>query len=84
MSITKRELVTRGELNKILTREIRKIADLEDAELECQYVLQEPDETGCNWTGAVLNPGSKGTPEYAVPYANSIVEGRRARYNIKD
>jgi hypothetical protein len=84
MPIPKRETVTRDELNAILTREIRQIEDLEDAKLTFQYVLREPDETGCNWTGAVLNPGSKGSPEYGTPYAHGIVERARARYNIRD
>lgn len=80
----RRQLVTREELNRILTREIRTITDLEDATLTFQYVLRELDETGCNWSGANLNPGSKGSPEYGAPYANKIVAEARACYNIKD
>jgi hypothetical protein len=57
MAIPNRELVTGDELNAILTREIREIEDLHDAKLTYQYLLREHDETGCNWSGAVLNPG---------------------------
>ncbi len=79
-----RQIVTREELNRYLTNEIRKIEDLEDARLEFQYVLQEPDEDGCNWSDAVLNPGSKGSPEYGAPYARVILQKARALFNVKE
>jgi hypothetical protein len=53
---TERQLVTRDELNAILTTEIRKFAELKDATLTAQYILEEPDETGCNWSGPHLPP----------------------------
>jgi len=79
-----RKIVTRDELDRFLTDEIRKIKDLEDARLSSQYLLQEPDEEGCNWTGAILNPGSKGSPEYATPHAYAIVQSARQRFNITE
>jgi hypothetical protein len=82
--IRKRQIVTPEELNHYLTREIRKIEDLEDARLQFQYVLRDPDEGGCNWSGAILSPGSKGSPEYGAPYARVIVQKARTLYNIKE
>jgi hypothetical protein len=83
VSKVERQLVTRDELNDILTREIQKVTDLEDATLKAQYITAEPDEAGCNWSGALLNPGSKGSVNYAAPYVNRIIRDARARYNIK-
>jgi predicted nucleic acid-binding protein len=79
-----RQIVAPDELNRFLTEEIRKIEDLEDARLTFQYLLREPDETGCNWTGAILNPGSKGSPEYGAPHANAIVEKAGQRFNVSE
>jgi predicted nucleic acid-binding protein len=77
-----RRVISPDELNRFLTEEIRKVEDLEDARLTFQYELREPDETGCNWDGAVLNPGSRGSPEYGVPHANAIVQKARQRFNV--
>jgi hypothetical protein len=81
---TKRQVITPDELNRFLTEEIRKVEDLEDARLTFQYEIREPDETGCNWAGAVLNPGSRGSPEYGAPYANAIVQKARQRFNVAE
>ena len=77
-----RRVITPDELNRFLTDEIRKVEDLEDARLTFQHELREPDESGCNWDGAVLNPGSRGSPEYGVPHANAIVQKARRRFNV--
>jgi hypothetical protein len=78
-----RALVTQEALNKYITQEIRKIEDLEDARLTVQYLLQEPDEDGCNWSGGILNPGSKGSARYGAPHATLVIERARALYNVK-
>ena len=83
MSIPRRQAVTLAALNDILTREIQKIEDLEDATLKCQHILAEPDDKGCNWSGPLLNPGSKGSFEYADPHVRRIIVSARARYNVK-
>lgn len=79
-----REIITAKELNQYLTEQIRKIEDLKDAKLTFQYRLREPDETGCNWSGAVLRPGSRGSAEYGAPHALRIVERTRAMFNLAD
>ncbi|HEY4341606.1 MAG TPA: hypothetical protein VGM97_16795, partial [Steroidobacteraceae bacterium] len=69
-----RAVVTPEAINKYLTQEIRKFEDLEDARLTLQYLLQEPDQEGCNWSGGVLNPGSKGSARYGAPHAKLVIE----------
>jgi hypothetical protein len=80
---TERKLVTRDELNDILTREIRQINELKDATLTANYILEEPDSTGCNWSGPHLVPGSSASFDYAAPHVQRIIASARSRYNIR-
>ena len=75
-----RRLVTRAELNRILTREARKIEGLEDATLRVQYLYREPDEMGSNWSpDVVLNSGRNGLPAGIGPSVAGIVQAARLR-----
>jgi len=80
-----RKLVTRAELNRILTREARKIEGYEDATLRVQYVYRDPDESGCNWSPDVMfNAGKNGLIADSVSSIGPIVRDARARYNIQE
>jgi hypothetical protein len=81
--MSQRKLLSQNELNAHLTREIRKVEDLEDATLRMTYVLRAPDESGCNWSSDYhLNVGSKGSVPYAQPHAKAIIDAARATYNV--
>jgi hypothetical protein len=85
MSHPFRKFVSRAELNRVLTTEIHKHEDLEDATLHAGPRLASPDANGCNWSSQFnLNVGSKGSPEYGRLIAIGIVEDARARCNISD
>ncbi len=78
-----RKLVTRDQLSEILTKQLQATEDLEDATVCVAYVYAEPDDNGVNWSPDVhVNPGSKGSKEYALPHLRRIVQDARALYLV--
>lgn len=80
-----RTVLPRAEINRWMTEQLRSIADCAGSELKVGYRLQEPDETGCNWTSATpgfVTPGPDITSSAVVPIANEIVDRARALFNL--
>lgn len=79
-----RRIVSRAELNQILTRKIRQVEGYENAKLSLQYIFQEPDDEGCNWSSDVIfSPGSAGMGADALAQVGRIVRSVRQQYNVK-
>jgi XRE family transcriptional regulator, regulator of sulfur utilization len=80
-----RRVVSRAELNQILTRKIRQIKGYEDTKLAMKYVYPEPDDEGCNWSSDVtFNSGSAGMSPDATAQVGRIVRAVRQQYNVKE
>jgi transcriptional regulator with XRE-family HTH domain len=80
-----RRIVSRAELNRILTRKIRQIEGYEKANLAVRYLYREPDEDGCNWSSEVtFDPGSAGLGPEAAAQVGRAVRAVRQEYNVKE
>ncbi|MEI7430308.1 MAG: hypothetical protein WCL27_07610 [Betaproteobacteria bacterium] len=84
MSDKIRKTITRAELNAWLTQDIRKIEDCIDAKLEVQYLLAEPDENGCNWSGLIATPGKSITAEQIVQIAAMVGHKASTLFNLAE
>jgi hypothetical protein len=77
-----REIIDSNELNKWLTDELQKVEDCQGSILTFQYRLQTPDENGCNWSGAVVQPGPMTSAASISVAANEIVAMARSVFNL--
>lgn len=79
-----RELLTFAELSGWLTAELQKAEDAAGSSIAVQYVLQEPDQDGCNWSDSVnLRVGPSASKEALAPYVARLIHDARARFNAK-
>ncbi|MBK9520512.1 MAG: hypothetical protein IPO13_02630 [Rhodocyclaceae bacterium] len=78
-----RELVTLSELSDRLTTELQKAEDAAGSKITVQYMLREPDATGCNWSDSVvLQVGPNASKESLAPYVAQLVQHARQRFNV--
>jgi hypothetical protein len=79
-----RELVTLSELSARLTDELQKVSDAAGSAIFVRYMLQEPDEEGCNWSDSViLKIGSGVSREVLTPYVTQLMQDARKRFNVE-
>jgi hypothetical protein len=78
-----RTIVSRDELNKILTEELQAHSDCEGTKVTVLYDLAEPDDKGCNWSADVsLRLGDGVDKEHASLLAAAIVQKNRLLFNL--
>jgi hypothetical protein len=78
-----RAIVSREELNKILTEELQCHEGCEGTKVTVLYDLAEPDDKGCNWSADVtLRLGNGVDKEHASLLAAAIVEKNRLLFNL--
>ncbi|MEN8258353.1 MAG: hypothetical protein ABFS09_10880 [Thermodesulfobacteriota bacterium] len=77
-----RTLVTENELLAYLNKELEKAGHHEQCCFDYIIRLKIDDRTGCNWAYADMK--CSGSQENACPpYAEKIVAGARAQFNLK-
>lgn len=74
-----RVLLTRENLNGILTTKLRQLDGYSDSKLSIQYTLQEPDDKGCNWSESLVLIGEN---KITLQVLN-IIFNVRTKYNVK-
>lgn len=77
-----RKIVSRAELNDWLTNELCKVEDCEGSSLSVKYLLAEPDDEGCNWSGLSGRPGPHTSGEHMQPIMADIAGRARALFNL--
>jgi len=78
-----RQIVSEGELLRILNTELHKLPDSRDYRFEGITRLSEPDEMGCNWWSPTLR--ASGSPvSIMLDDANRITTEARQKYNLED
>ena len=78
-----RKIVSREELNQILTDELASCEDCEGTKVTVLYDLAEPDDRGCNWSADVsLRLGNGVDKEHASLLAGAIVQKNRLLFNL--
>lgn len=78
-----RKLISREDLNKILTEELQSHEGCEGTKVIVFYDLAEPDDKGCNWSADVtLRLGNGVDKEHASLLAAAIVEKNRLLFNL--
>jgi hypothetical protein len=78
-----RKIVSRDELNEILTEELGSCEGCEGTKVTVLYDLAEPDDMGCNWSADVsLRLGNGVDKEHASLLATAIVQKNRLLFNL--
>ena len=79
-----REIVSAGELIKILNKELAKYP--EDAACEftmIDFKLSNPDDTGCNWHSAEVVICDDRVPQRIIEQVTArIISAARKKYNV--
>jgi hypothetical protein len=80
-----RTLNSAAAINTWMTHKLVCVDDCRGSVLNLKYPLQQPDETGCNWSADFhLAPGPDTNLEHAMPIAKRIVDEARAQFNLPD
>lgn len=84
--MAERELVSRERLVEIMNGELAKHGACEDCQIADHILpLQEPGETGCNWSDNVILRCSGRSITYACCRAVvGVVEAARRHYNLAE
>jgi hypothetical protein len=78
-----RKTLTRNELNDWMTQELAKHDDCAGSALKVQYLLQTPDDSGCNWSGDCnLSIGPNTDAQHISPIATAIVAQAQSQFNL--
>jgi hypothetical protein len=78
-----RQRVTDTELLRLLTDQIRLYDGCENVSVIEVTRLSAPDETGCNWSSAiVLHPAGVSPTVYSLAYA-AVIAQARAMWNLE-
>jgi hypothetical protein len=78
-----RKIVSREEVNAWMTQELTNHEDCAGSTLNVQYMLQAPDESGCNWSGDCnLSTGPGTDARHIAPIAAAIVARAQAKFNL--
>lgn len=79
-----RELLTLAKLSDWLTAELQRAEGAAGSSIAVQYMLQEPDQDGCNWSDSViLKVGMSASKETLAPYVVQLIQDARKRFNVK-
>jgi hypothetical protein len=78
-----RSVISREELQKWLTTEIRKFEGCEECSFGGIMPLRQPDEFGCNWSDDIILRMTGVPPEIYRPAFKSIVAEARRKFNIE-
>lgn len=78
-----RKLMSKFEVNEILTSRLRAFDDCADCSVAVRYTYPEPDEQGCNWSPDVtIRMGAKASEETVTNIVSKLVEDLRKEVNI--
>jgi hypothetical protein len=82
---TSRVIVTLDELSAQLTSQLQEVEGAAGSKIAVQYILQEPDANGCNWSDRiVLTVGPKSASEKLLPFVAQVVQAAQMRFNVKE
>lgn len=75
-----------SQVDRYLTRQLRKLTGFGAVSASVGYRLREPDEKGCNWSGAVVLRCGAHAPDAGIIAATlpPFVKMARARFNLKE
>jgi hypothetical protein len=77
-----REILTEADLVQIINDELASTEAAAECRFSGVYSLQEPDESGCNWSMGTYIAG--GIPaEISAPVVARVVSELQRKYNIK-
>ena len=78
--------VPASQVDRYLTRQLRKLPGFCTVSLSVGYRLRAPDEDGCNWSGAVVPVCGAGAPAASIIAAAlpPLVKAAQARFNLKE
>ncbi|MBP6075665.1 MAG: hypothetical protein KA520_04805 [Nitrosomonas sp.] len=77
-----RIVVTKEELQVWLTREINEIKGCEKCSFGEITLLQEQDESGCNWSESIIFRSSGVLSEMYKPAVAKVMAEARSKFNI--
>jgi hypothetical protein len=79
-----REAVTAQRLAELLNQELAKYAACRDCQFNDRILeLQEPDETGCNWSDdLIIRCSGRSIGYHCVRAVVGVVQDARDRYNL--
>lgn len=78
-----RKIVPRAELDAWLTEKLVTHEDCAGTALKVQYLLQNPDHNGCNWSGDCnLSVGPNSDARHIAPIAAAIIAEAQALFNL--
>ncbi len=79
-----RKILKINELEAILNSELAKIEGSEGATVKLQYKLNEPDESGCNWSDTItLKTTGDAQTKYLSSFLGEIIGNARMSYNLE-
>ncbi|MBW7998052.1 MAG: hypothetical protein FVQ81_16085 [Candidatus Glassbacteria bacterium] len=78
----KRELISKEDLQVLLTAEIRKHEGCEECGPLGIVPLQQPDATGCNWTNSDYIPATEVSQATIQQVVAAVVAAAQSKYNI--
>ena len=78
-----RRLVSREELRSWMNAELKKFEGCEDCEFGGVTPLQQPDETGCNWSDSMYIRTGGVPQETFQPAVQKIIAEARRHFNLK-
>jgi hypothetical protein len=81
-----RAVVAASQVDRYLTRQLRKRPGFGAVSISVGYRLRAPDDEGCNWSGAVVPVCGRHAPEASIIAAAlpPFVKAARARFNLKE
>jgi hypothetical protein len=84
--VSSRVEVPASQVDRYLTRRLRRLAGFGAVSASVGYRLRAPDEEGCNWSGEVVLMCGAHAPDAAIIAATlpPLVEAARARFNLKE
>lgn len=78
-----RKLISRAELDAWMTEKLSKHEDCAGSVLRVQYLLQTPDDSGCNWSGDCnLSVGPNSDARHIGSIAAAIVAEAQTQFNL--
>ena len=78
-----RTIITKEELQKWITAEIRKYDGCGECSAGGIVALYEPDKSGCNWSDQIVLNMTGVPPEIFRPAAGKVIAEARSKFNIK-
>ncbi len=80
-----RTLITLDELSNKLTEQLQQVDGAGESRVTVQYILQEPDADGCNWSDSVVLTLDKDTSSKTLgPFVTQLVQAARMKFNVKE